>query len=186
MRELTADLFISLDGFASGVNQAAYFGYFGQNLGDWVRDHLEQPQVMIMGRATYVALAQFSASATDELSVKMSSVPKLVFSSTLKEPLAWKNTRLLKSAVADEIRALKQQPGNPLRSIGSISLVKSMMQLGLVDRLRLMVFPLILGSAGREPIFADYPQRSLELIDTKVLDSRLILLEYRPVIRSAS
>jgi hypothetical protein len=103
MRELTADLFISLDGFASGLNQAAYFGYFGQNLGDWVRDHLEQPQVIMMGRATYVALAHFSASATDELSVKMSSLPKLVFSSTLKEPLAWKNTRLLKSAVADEI-----------------------------------------------------------------------------------
>jgi dihydrofolate reductase len=186
MRELTADLFISLDGFASGVNQAAYFGYFGQNLGDWVRDHLEQPQVIMMGRATYVALAQFSASATDELSVKMSSLPKLVFSSTLKEPLAWKNTRLLKSAVADEITALKQQPGDPLRSIGSISLVKSMEQLGLVDRLRLIVFPLILGSAGREPIFAGYPQGSLELIDTKVLDSRLILLEYRPVFRSAS
>jgi dihydrofolate reductase len=186
MRELTADLFMSLDGFASGVNQAAYFGYFGQNLGSWVRDHLEQPQVIVMGRVTYVALAQFSASATDELSVKMSSLPKLVFSRTLEEPLAWKNTRLLKSAVADEIRALKQQRGDPLRSIGSISLVKSMMQLGLVDRLRLMVFPLILGSAGREPIFAGYPHGSLELIDTKVLDSRLILLEYRPVFRSPS
>jgi dihydrofolate reductase len=186
MRELTADLFISLDGFASGVNQAAYFGYFGQNLGDWVRDHLDQPQVIIMGRATYVALAQFSASATDELSVKKTSLPKLVVSSTLKQPLPWKNTRLLNGAVADEIRTLKRQPGDPLRSIGSISLVKSMMQLGLVDRLRLMVFPIILGSAGREPIFVGYPQTSLELIDTKVLDSRLILLEYRPVSKSAA
>jgi dihydrofolate reductase len=185
MRELTADLFISLDGFASGVNQPPYFGYFGQNLGDWVRHHLEQPQVIIMGRVTYVALAQFSASATDELSLKMTSHPKLVFSSTLKEPLAWKNTRLVKSAAAGEIRALKKQPGDPLRSIGSISLVKSLMQTGLIDRLRLMVFPLVLGSAGREPIFAGYSQGSFELIDTKVLDSRLILLEYRPVFRSA-
>jgi riboflavin biosynthesis pyrimidine reductase len=73
-----------------------------------------------------------------------------------------------------------------VRSIGSISLVKSMMQLGVVNRLRLMVFPLFLGSAGREPIFAGYPQASLELIDMKVLDSALILLEYRPVFRSAS
>ena len=186
LRELTADLFISLDGFASGVNQGPYFGYFGKNLGDWVRDHLEQPQVIIMGRATYVALAQFSASATDELSVKMSSIPKLVFSSTLNEPLAWKNTRLLRGAVADEIIVLKQQPGDPLRSIGSISLVKTVMQLGLLDRLRLMVFPLILGSVGREPIFAGYQQANLELIDTKVLDSRLILLEYAPMRRSAT
>lgn len=181
MRELTADLFISLDGFASGVNQPPYFGYFGQELGSWVRDHLDQPQLIIMGRVTYDALAGFSASATDDLSVRMSDLPKIVFSSTLQEPLLWKNTRLLKGAVADEIRALKQQPGDPLRSIGSISLVKSMMQLGLVDRLRLVVFPLILGSSGRELIYAGYPQAGLELIHTKVLDSRLIVLEYRPL-----
>jgi dihydrofolate reductase len=92
----------------------------------------------------------------------------------------------VRGALADEIRALKQQAGDPLRSIGSIRLVKSMMELGFVDRLRLMIFPLILGSAGSEPIFAGYPQGSLELIDTRVLDSRLILLEYRPVFRLAS
>jgi dihydrofolate reductase len=186
MRELTADLFISLDGFASGVKQPAYFGYFGQNLGDWVRDQLAHPQVIVMGRVTYAALAGFSASATDELSVRMTSAPKLVFSNTLKEPLAWKNTRLITGAVADEMKALKQQPGDPLRSIGSVSLVKSMMQLGLVDRLRLIVFPVILGDAGREPIFAGYPQGSLELVDTNVLDSRLVLLEYRPAFTAAS
>lgn len=181
MRELTADLFISLDGFASGVDQPPYFGYFGPDLNSWVRDHLDRPQVIIMGRATYVALAEFSALAEDDVSVSMCHLPKLVFSSTLKEPLAWKNTRLLRGTTADEMNALKQQPGDPLRTIGSISLVKNMMQQGLVDRLRLMVFPLILGKAGREPIYAGYPQSGLELIDTKVLDSRLTLLEYRLV-----
>jgi dihydrofolate reductase len=114
------------------------------------------------------------------MSIRMTELPKLVFSSTLKEPLPWKNTRLVRASAAEEITALKQQPGDPLRSIGSISLVKSMMQLGLIDRLRLMVFPLILGSAGREQVYASYPRMGLELIDTKVLDSRLILLEYRP------
>jgi hypothetical protein len=100
------------------------------------------------------------------------------------EPLVWKNTTLLSGAVADEITALKQQRGYPLRSIGSINLVKSMIQLRLVDRLQLMVFPLNLGSAGREPAYAGYPQVGLELTDTKVLDSRLILLEYRPAQQS--
>jgi hypothetical protein len=52
MRELIADLFISRDGFASGVNQAPYFGYFGQDLARWVHEHLDQPQIIIMGRAT--------------------------------------------------------------------------------------------------------------------------------------
>ncbi len=133
VRELTADLFISVDGFASGEKEASFFGYFGEELGRWVSDHLHQPQLLIMGRVTYEALAQFSASGADEMSVRMTELPKVVFSSALKEPLVWKNTRLVKDSVADELRALKQQPGDPLRSIGSISLVKSMMQLGLVD-----------------------------------------------------
>ena len=180
LRQLTADLFISLDGFASGVNEAAFFGYSGEELGEWVREHLQQPQLLIMGRVTYEALAQFAPSGTDPASVRMTELPKLLFSSTLKEPLTWKNTRLANTSLADEITALKRQPGDPLRSIGSVSLVKSMMQLGLVDRLRLMVFPVILGTAGREPIYARYPRTGFELIDTKVLDSRLILLEYRP------
>ena len=180
MRELIADLFISLDGFASGVNQSAYFGYFGQELGGWVRDHLAEPQVVLMGRVTYEMLAGFSASASDEPSARLREVPKLVFSSKLQEPLVWKNTRVLSGTLADEIRALKQQSGDPLRTIGSVSLVKSLMQQGLVDRLRLMVFPLVLGSAGREPIFANYLHTRLDLRQTKVLDSRLVLLEYRP------
>ena len=181
MRELTADLFISLDGFASGADQPAYFGYDGPELERWVRDNLEQPQVLIMGRVTYEALAGFAPSATDEVSARMNKLPKLVFSSTLREPLAWKNSRLLTGAVGDEIRALKQQRGDPLRSIGSVSLVKTMMQLGLVDRLRLMIFPVVLGGNGREPIYAGYQVSRLELIQTKFLDSRLALLEYKPV-----
>ena len=180
MREVIADLFISLDGFASGIKEAAFFGHSGQELANWVREHANQPQLIIMGRVTYELLAGFSAHATDETSARLTSLPKLVFSRTLEEPLVWKNTRLAKGGVAAEIRALKQQQGDPLRSIGSISLVKSMMQLGLVDRLRLMVFPLVLGSAGREPIYAGYQRTSLQLMYTRVLDSRLILLEYRP------
>jgi dihydrofolate reductase len=180
MRELISDLFISLDGFASGVNQPAYFGYFGRDLGGWVRENLAEPQVLLMGRVTYEAMAGFSASANDELSARMRELPKLVFSSKLQEPLVWKNTRVLSGTLADEIKALKQEHGDPLRTIGSISLVKSLMHQGLVDRLRLMVFPLVLGSAGREPIFAGYTHTRFELIQTKVLDSRLVLLKYRP------
>jgi dihydrofolate reductase len=75
---------------------------------------------------------------------------------------------------------LKQRPGDLLRAIGSISLVRSMMQGGLVDRLRLIVFPEILGAAGREPIYNGYGRTGLELIETRVLDARLTLLEYRP------
>ena len=128
MRELTADPFISLDGFASGVKEAAFFGYFGEGLGNWVSDHLHQPQLLIMGRLTYDALAQFSPSGTDDVNVRMTELPKLVFSSTLKEPLTWKNTRLAKASIADEITALKQSLEIHFDRFGSISLVRSMMQ----------------------------------------------------------
>ena len=185
MRELIADLFISLDGFASGTNEAAYFGYFGHDLESWVREHLDEHQVMLMGRVTYEALAQFAASATDELSARMRALPKLVYSNTLHEPLAWNNTRLIKGNLKDAITALKQHEGDPLRCIGSIRLVKSLAKLGLIDRLRLMVFPLILGETGKEPIYADYPRMPLELVNTQVFDSRLILLEYRPTARTS-
>ena len=180
LRELTADLFISVDGFASGTNEAAYFGYFGRDLGNWVRERLDERQVIVMGRVTYEALARFAVSATDEVSSRMRTLPKLVYSNTLHEPLAWNNARLIKGDVRDAIAALKQQEGDPHRCIGSIRLVKSLARLGLIDRLRLMVFPLILGETGKEPMYADYPRLPLELVATKVLDSRLVLLEYRP------
>jgi dihydrofolate reductase len=181
LRTLTADLFVSLDGFASGPGEAPYFGYFGEDLGNWIAENLKQPQLLIMGRVTYEALAQFSPAATDPASQRMNELPKLVFSSTLTAPLVWNNTRLAKVPLAEEIKALKAQPGDPLRSIGSISLVRTMVGLGVVDRLRLMVFPVILGNAGREPIFTSYSRTPLELVAGKVLDSRLTLLEYRPV-----
>jgi dihydrofolate reductase len=180
MRELIADLFVSLDGFASGANEAAFFGYFGEELGRWVSDHLAEPQVIIMGRVTYTALARFASAAKDQTNVRMAEVPKLVFSSTLREPLAWNNSHLISGPIADEIPALKQQSGDTLRSIGSISLVRGMIELGLVDRLRLMIFPLILGAGGKEPIFANYLRTSLELVHARVLDGRVVLLEYRP------
>lgn len=179
MRELTADLFISLDGFASGANEPPFFGYFGDDLGAWIKENLAKPQTLIMGRVTYVALAQFAISSRDELNVRMTALPKIVFSRTLEEPLVWKNTRLIKAPVEQELASLKHQDGDSLRSIGSISLVKSMIRFQLVDRLRLMIFPLVLGTAGRESIYAGYERTRLKLINSRILDSRIVLLEYK-------
>jgi dihydrofolate reductase len=181
VRELTADLFISIDGFASGVNEPPFFGYFGDDLGAWVNENLAKPQALIMGRVTYEALAQFAIDSTDELNVRMTALPKIVFSTTLNEPLAWKNTRLIKAPVEQELPRLKQREGDPLRSIGSISLVKSMIRFQLVDRLRLMIFPVVLGTAGRESIYAGYEKTGLTLIGSRTLDSRIVLLEYKPL-----
>ncbi|MEU6432553.1 dihydrofolate reductase family protein [Microbispora sp. NPDC046973] len=180
MGELIADLFVSVDGFAAGVDVGPFFGYSGPDLDAWIREATGQPQLMLMGRVTYEALAAISSSATDEASTRMNDVPKAVVSDTLREPLAWENTRLVRGDLAERITALKQESDVPLRSIGSLTLVRSLLELGLVDRLRLMVFPLTLGGDGREPAYAGYPRTGLELARTRVLDSRVVLLEYRP------
>ncbi|MFI7040217.1 dihydrofolate reductase family protein [Microbispora rosea] len=180
MAELIADLFVSVDGFAAGVDVGAFFGYSGPGLDAWIGEATEQPQLMLMGRVTYEALAAISSEATDEASTRMNDLPKAVFSNTLREPLSWRNTRLVRGDLAERITALKRESDVPLRSIGSLTLVRSLMELGLVDRLRVMVFPLTLGGDGREPAYAGYPRTGLQLAGTRVLDSRIVLLEYRP------
>jgi dihydrofolate reductase len=180
MTELTADLFVTLDGFAAAEDAGPFFGYSGPELDRWIHDRLAEPQLVVMGRVTYEALSGISATATDEISARMNELPKAVFSNSLSEPLAWANTRLVTGSPGTGIRTLKRESGAPLRSIGSNSLVRSMIGLGLVDRLRIMIFPLVLGRSGREPAYADYPDTSLELVGATVLDSRLTLLEYRP------
>jgi dihydrofolate reductase len=134
-----------------------------------------------MGRVTYEALSAYAQmDKPTEGADSMNELPKLVFSRTLEEPLEWNNSRLAEADLADEIRSLKAQPGEPLRTMGSLSVVKELLVEGLVDRLRLIVFPQILGDTGRQPLFADLPDIDLELIDTKILDDRLVTLEYRP------
>jgi dihydrofolate reductase len=180
MAELTADLFVTLDGFASGVDFGPFFGYGGPELDQWVRQVLDQPQLVVMGRRTYQAMAEISSGAADNISTRMSELPKAVFSNSLTEPLAWGNSRLIRGDLADGIAALKRQSADPLRSIGSISLVRAMTGLGLVDLLRVAVFPVVAGAAGREPAYDGYRRADLRLTGTTVLDSRIVMLEYRP------
>ena len=180
MAELIADLFVSLDGFAAGVDTGPFFGYSGPELESWVNDAVGQPQLIVMGRVTYEALAAISSAAADGVSARMTELPKVVVSNTLTEPLAWANTRLIRGDLGAGIGALKRQSPVPLRSIGSITLVAGMTRLGLVDRLRVAVFPLILGADGREPGLAGHGRAGLELAGATVLDSRIVMLEYRP------
>jgi len=180
MGELIADLFITLDGYASGEGAQGYFGYLGPDLERWIDDNLATPQVLLMGRVTYEAMSAIVRDQPVEGADRMNELPKVVFSRTLGEPLEWNNSRLAEADLVEEVRSLKAQTGDPLRTIGSLSVVKALMEAGPVDRLRLMVFPQILGNTGREPIFAGLPDIDLELTGTNVLDGRLVALEYRP------
>jgi dihydrofolate reductase len=177
--ELTADLFVSADGYALGENTGAYFGYGGPELDRWIEAQLAPPHLDLMGRVTYEALAAVSAASGEPAGDRMTAQPKVVVSSTLREPLTWPNTRLIRGDAGAAITSLKQESGVPLRTVGSLTLVRSLFELFLVDRLRLAVFPLVLGPDGREPWFAGYPRAGLDLVASTVLDGRIALLEYQ-------
>jgi dihydrofolate reductase len=178
MANLTADMFISLDGFAGADDSAPYFGYDGPELSEWVRTALDEYPTIVMGRGTYEALAPFATSAADPVSVRMSELEKLVFSNTLREPAAWANTRFVRGELKHEMTALKESRPSPMRTIGSLSLVRSLIELRLIDRLRVITFPVIVGPDGSDSFLLGYPRIRLELIGTRVLDSRLVLTEY--------
>ena len=91
----------------------------------------------------------------------------MVFSSTLTEPLTWPNTRLVTDDAVEAVRAMKEDEGFPgLRTIGSLALCRSLLKAGLVDRFRVVVFPVITGATGRDRIYDGYPDVALDLVST--------------------
>jgi dihydrofolate reductase len=183
MRELTVNMMISLDGFAGGSDdddvQAEFGAGFGPELAAYMRRVLDEPQVMLMGRVTYEEMAGYWSRSSGEQAEAMNRLPKLVVSTTLTEPLAWRNSRLLTGELAEVIAALKSQPGDPIYSVGSIGLVHNLPRLGLVDRLRLVVFPVVYGAAGRRPMFEGIRRLDLDLVEATTLDASVVVLEYR-------
>ena len=171
-RPLTADLFITLDGYAKGDRSSAYFGMLGQELEHWIEREIEQPQIVVMGRVTYQTLAHY-----DDGSGRLAKMPKILVSRTLTEA-SWGETEIVNSDEA--LIALKRKQGSPMRIMGSVSLVQRLLHARALDRLRLVVFPIVLGDTGSEPVFADVGDLPLDLITTEVLDGRLVVLDYRP------
>lgn len=178
MQTLTVDMFVSVDGWAGSENSPGYFGYFGPELEKWINTELDQPQLVLFGRRTYEALAALPDAARDDSWHRMTELDKVVFSRTLTTS-SWPNTRVRDDLVA-EVELLKSDGAVPLRTMGSLSVARQLLAAGLVDRLRLMTFPLLMGESGRDPFFADVATAELELAGHRVLDGRVLLAEYRP------
>jgi dihydrofolate reductase len=176
---LTVDVFLSVDGWARGTTSPGYFGYLGPELEKWITTELARPQLVILGRRTYEALAGLPEEARDDSSRRMTELGKVVFSSTLATA-SWPNTRICRDDLITEVTRLKGEGEVPLRTMGSLSVVRQLCDAGLVDRLRLMTFPLLAGTSGREAAFGDAAPADLELVDHQVLDGRVLLVEYQP------
>lgn len=176
---LTADMFISLDGWARGEYSPGYFGYFGPELGHWIEEESARPQHVLMGRLTFEALDSVPDEARDEGYKRMTRLPVTVFSRTLTSA-GWPGANIESRDLVESVRELKQTSPTPIRTMGSLSVVKQLLNAGLLDRLRLMIFPLLVGPGGREAMFDGVEEADLTLVDQRVFDGRVLLVEYAP------
>jgi dihydrofolate reductase len=189
MSELLVDFITSLDGYASGEGWPGFWGLEGPEYLAWLG---EQPEVTyLMGATTYRLMSGFAAgemppgtdefTADEEASVdELTNATKVVFSSTLEAPLTWANSTLVREDPVEAVRAMKQDGTGIISTIGSLSLSASLLRAGLVDRFRVVMFPVITGATGSERIYDGYPDVALEMIDHRTFDGRTQLVEYRP------
>lgn len=179
MSELVCELIVSLDGFAKGQRSPGYYGYFGPDFDNWIKTNSALPHRMLIGRKTYEMLNEIPAQFRDEGWKMMAATPGWLFSNTLKSA-DWSGLQVVSDDLVEFVRQLKHTDGPELRTLGSMSLVRQLLIAGLVDRLKLVVCPLILPKTGAEPTFEGLPDIGFDLVSNKVLDGRVLLLEYRP------
>ncbi len=131
---------------------------------------------LLFGRVTYEGMAAHWPTATGEVAEIMNRIPKIVFSKTL-ERADWNNTRLVRSAAEEEVRRLKQQPGNDLFVYGSAKLCASLTRAGLIDEYRLGLSPVVLGAGS--PLFKPMDQAmTMKLLEARALKSGWVVLRY--------
>ncbi|HWI32002.1 MAG TPA: dihydrofolate reductase family protein [Microbacterium sp.] len=176
----TVDFFSSLDGYGSADGWTGYWGKEGPELiEDRVRT-FQQEQVLVFGATTFREFSEFIKIFDEPYYDSLTALPKIVFSSTLEEPLEWENSTVLNEDAVTAIERLKRTTDVPMRSHGSISLNRALLAAGLVDRIEVMVFPAITGRAGHAALFHDGAEFDLELLESTVLDGRTMKLVYKP------
>jgi dihydrofolate reductase len=181
MAELLIDFITSLDGYAAAEGWPGWWGLEGPEYLQWLGEQPEANYTVLMGATTYRVMSRFAAEGepgTDSLA----GMSKIVFSSTLSEPLGWANSQLVAQDPVNAVREMKDKGNDSMRTIGSLTLCRSLLRAGLVDRFRVVVFPVITGSSGRERIYENYPDVALDMIRSRTFDGRIQLLEYVPTI----
>lgn len=177
-RKIIASEFVSLDGVMEAPDEW-HLPYFNDEMGEAVGAGMSEADAMLMGRVTYEEWADFFPSQSGDDADYMNNVPKFVVSTSLDE-VEWQNSTLINENVTEEIAKLKQQPGGVLSISGSGTLVRSLLRTGLLDELRLMVHPIVVGN-GKRLFDESDEQTALELVDSETFDTGVLYLTYQPV-----
>ncbi len=180
MAELMVDYITSLDGFGSAEGWPGLWGMGGPEYYELLRVDAERDYIVLLGTRTYRLFAEFARTGAEDMA-ELTARPKIVFSRSLDEPLEWANTRLVAADAVEAVRELKRGESD-LRTIGSPSLCRSLLQAGLVDRFRVVVFPVVNGATGADRLYDGWPDVVMESTSIRVLDGRLVLYEAVPVV----
>jgi dihydrofolate reductase len=184
----TFDIFCTLDGFGS-FDGGDWGGYWGKAGPQFLARRMEvyaEEQRLVLGATTYRQFLQVlgpsreESTVTDPVNLRMLTMPTTVISNTLEDPLTWQHASLERGDAVGVITRLKQESDLPLRSHGSLSLNRTLMAAGLVDRIQVTVFPVISGQTGTGPIFEHAADFDLDLLDARTLDTHTQELTYRP------
>jgi dihydrofolate reductase len=184
MARLIVSEFVTLDGVMEAPggepghpHTGWVFDFADSDWTEWKLEEVLEAETLLVGRVTYESFAGAWPSRSGELADKLNAMPKVVASTTLRDP-AWSNSSVIAGGVAEAVRALKDRGGGPVLVHGSRTLVHSLMAAGLVDEYRLLVFPVVLGSGGR--LFPETPDKTvLEYAGTRPFTGGVVLHTYR-------
>jgi dihydrofolate reductase len=186
MRRIFAFLVASVDGYYEGPNGEFDWPVVDDEFNQFGLEQLSEVGTLIFGRTTYEGMASYWPTPAAEqdnpqITAAMNGLDKIVASTTLEEA-TWANTRLIKDDVAGELAKLKLQPGKDMVIMGSSNLTVSLLRAGLVDELRIMVMPVVLGDG--HSLFRTADDRiSLKLVGVKPFKSGNVWLTYKPETR---
>ena len=187
----TFDIFSTLDGYGSYGPEGNWGGYWGKQGSELLDRRLasfDAEQRMVFGATTFRLFVEMLAASTEKSDVRdpwvtqMRNKPATVVSSTLKGPQDWPNATIAHGDAVAIVAQLKKESEVPLRSHGSISLNRALMAAGLVDIVRVTVFPVISGKTGTQPIFKGATDFDLEIVESRTLDGNIQELIYRPTL----
>jgi dihydrofolate reductase len=178
MRKIVVSTQMTLNGVEENPQNWS-FDYFNEDFMTYASAQLKAADALIMGRVTYEGFAQaWSARAgADAFADRMNSLPKYVASRTVKDGLTW-NSSLIGSDLVAEVTKLKQQPGGDILQFGIGELTYTLLEHGLIDELRFLVYPVVVGKSGH--IFDHIDRANLKLLESKTLSTGVMILHYQP------
>ena len=174
MRKIIVNEYMSLDGVMEAPEKWTW-QYYNEEVQQVISDGFSRSDALLLGRVTYQGFAEAFSTQTGGVADIMNSRRKYVVSTTLQKA-DWNNSTLIQGNIAEEIAKLKQQPGKDIAISGAGTLVRSLMQLDLVDEYALLVFPIVLGSGMR--LFEEGTKATLKLLEAKPLSSGVVYLSY--------